>query len=78
MKPGQATAAQAELARMLGAPPTRMEFLAPLSDAQRVQLAADIERARKAYASHIRERMAEALNHIPWLLRGPVKKLFGK
>ncbi|HVT36981.1 MAG TPA: hypothetical protein VHE37_15430 [Nevskiaceae bacterium] len=65
------------LARQLGVPPARVEFLASLSDAQRRQLAADLERAREQHARHIRGLMDEALNHLPWLLRAPIKKLFG-
>jgi hypothetical protein len=66
-----------KLARLLRSPPEKLDFLEPLTAAERQQLAGDIEQARQAHSQHIRGAMAEALDHLPWLLRGPVKKLFG-
>lgn len=67
----------ARLARLLRAQPQQLDFLAALAEADRQQLAGDIDQARKAHSKHIRGSMEEALNHLPWLLRVPVKKLFG-
>ena len=56
--------------------PSKVEFLSALSADERKRLVADVERAQQAHSHHIRKAMAEALNHLPWLLRAPVKKFF--
>lgn len=66
-----------KLARLLRTQPAKLDFLSALSDAERQQLASDIDGARKEHSRHIRGAMEEALNHLPWLLRAPIKKLFG-
>ena len=65
------------LARALRTPPAKVDFLEALSPAERQKLAADIERARRSHSRHIHDKMEEALDHLPWLIRAPVKKLFG-
>ncbi len=66
-----------KLARLLRTQPAKLEFLSVLSDADRQKLAGDIDQARQAHSKHIRGSMVEALNQLPWLLRAPIKKLFG-
>ncbi len=65
------------LAKLLRKQPAKLEFLSALSEADRQKLAGDIEQARQAHSKHIRGSMEEALNQLPWLLRAPIKKLFG-
>jgi len=65
------------LARLLHAEPRQLEFLNGLPAAAQTQLSKDIEAAHKAHADHIHQKMNEALEQIPWLLRAPIKKLFG-
>jgi len=66
-----------KLTRLLRTQPAKLDFLGGLSEADRQKLAGDIDGARQAHSKHIRGSMEEALNHLPWLLRAPVKKLFG-
>lgn len=66
-----------KLARLLRSPAAKLDFLGGLSEAERQKLAADIDGARQAHSKHIRGSMEEAINHLPWLLRAPVRKLFG-
>lgn len=66
-----------KLARLLRTQPAKLDFLSALSDDERLKLAGDIEQARQAHSKHIRSKMEEALNQLPWLLRAPIKKLFG-
>ena len=54
----------------------RVEALSALSEDERKRLLADIARAQQMHSVHIRKAMAEALNHLPWILRGPVRKFF--
>jgi hypothetical protein len=54
----------------------KVETLSALGEDERRQLVADIERAQQAHSLRIRKAMAEALNHLPWILRAPVKKFF--
>ena len=56
--------------------PKKIEYLSALGADERKRLVADIERAHELHSHHIRKAMAEALNHLPWLLRGPVRKFF--
>jgi hypothetical protein len=67
---------EADLAKLLRAIPKKLEFLDELADADRKRLAEDVARASQLHSHHIRKAMAEALNHIPWILRAPVRKLF--
>ena len=67
----------ATLATLLHTDTGNLEFLGGLSAADQKKLASDIEAAHKAHAKHIGEKMEEALSHIPWLIRAPIKKLFG-
>ncbi|MDM4769776.1 hypothetical protein [Solimonas sp. SE-A11] len=66
-----------KLAKLLRTQPAKLDFLSALSEADRLKLAGDIEQARQAHSKHIRGSMEEALNQLPWLLRAPIKKLFG-
>ncbi len=54
----------------------KIDALSALSEDERKRLLADIERARQLHSTHIRRAMADALNHIPWILRAPVKAIF--
>jgi hypothetical protein len=65
-----------DLARLLRVTPAKLDFLDALSEADRKHLAEDVARASQLHSHHIRKAMAEALDHIPWILRAPVKKLF--
>lgn len=66
------------LEQALGGNSQNLEFLASLDDAAQQQLVADIAQAKQAYRKNIENSLDEALNHIPRLLRGPIKKLFGR
>ena len=48
-----------------------------LSDAQLRHLADAIEATRRAHAAELRAAGEKAWGHIPWLLRGPVRKIMG-
>jgi len=65
-----------DLPKLLRAPAGKLSFLDALSEADRKRLAEDVARASQLHSHHIRKAMAEALNHIPWILRAPVRKLF--
>jgi hypothetical protein len=65
------------IATLLGGKPADFAFLSALDDAAAKRLAADMESAKKAHSKHLRERMEEALGHLPMLLRIPMRKLFG-
>jgi hypothetical protein len=61
-------------AQLRAAPP---ESLAQLDDAHLRDLAEAIAGARRRQAAELEAAGEKAFNHIPWLLRGPIKKLFG-
>lgn len=65
------------LAKLLHADAAKVEFLSALGEDGRKRLVADVEQAHKSHSRHLRQSMQDALNHIPWLLRGPIRKLFG-
>lgn len=67
----------ADLGKALGLDATETDFLDALDAGAQQQLLADIDQAREEHRRHIREALQEALNHVPRLLRGPLKKLFG-
>ena len=56
--------------------PAKVEFLSALDEQARKRLMADVERAQQMHSLRIRKAMAEALNQLPWILRGPVRKIF--
>lgn len=66
----------ADLPKLLRASPAKLDFLDPLADADRTRLAEDVARASQLHSHHIRKSMADALQHIPWILRAPIRKLF--
>lgn len=66
-----------QLAQLLHTDAAKLDFLSALSASDQTQLAADVKSAHEAHAAHIKSKMAEALDHLPWLLRAPMKKLFG-
>lgn len=66
-----------ELPTALDQPASELAYLEVLQAVDQAQLLADIEAARKAHKREIVSSLEEALNHIPRLLRGPVRKLFG-
>ncbi|MDX1495929.1 MAG: hypothetical protein R3352_00085 [Salinisphaeraceae bacterium] len=65
------------LQQALGQPAEALAFLETLSKESQNQLTADIEAARKAHKKEIIASLNEALDHVPRLLRGPIRKIFG-
>ena len=61
----------------LDQPAAELDFLTVLPAHAQEQLVADIEAAREAHKREIVTSLEEALNHIPRLLRGPIRKIFG-
>jgi hypothetical protein len=66
-----------ELMTALDQSASELAYLEVLQAADQAQLLADIAVARKAHKREIVGSLEEALNHIPRLLRGPIRKLFG-
>lgn len=66
-----------ELAQALGKPGAELAFLGALDKAAQAKLVSDIQQARQQHRDNIEQSLADALNYIPRLLRGPIKKLFG-
>ncbi len=66
-----------EIAEALGTSPDQVVFLEVLDDEARRRLLGDLEDARAAHAAHIESSMRRAFNHVPRLLRRPLRKLFG-
>lgn len=62
---------------MLDQSASELTFLEVLPDQAQVALAADIEAARQSHKREIVNSLEEALEHIPRLLRGPIRKIFG-
>lgn len=54
-----------------------MPELEQLSAANQKKLAADLTNAHQAHDAFLKESMDNALEHIPRLLRGTVKKILG-
>ncbi len=52
-------------------------FLEVLGEADQSQLLLDIDSARREHHRQIVASLEEALEHIPRLIRGPIRKLFG-
>jgi hypothetical protein len=65
------------LARALARPAAELGYLSRLDAGARAKLLADVERARALHGQHLRGAMENALGHIPWLLRAPMRRLFG-
>jgi hypothetical protein len=70
------SSSEKDLGKLLRVSPAKLAFLDALSEADRKRLAEDVARASQLHSHHIRKSMAEALNHIPWILRAPVRALF--
>lgn len=64
----------AALLEVLGEPLPELE---QLSTANQKKLAADMAAAHQAHDAFLKESMDNALEHIPRLLRGTVKKILG-
>ncbi len=62
------------LVQALGEPMAELE---QLSTANQKKLAADLATAHEAHDAFLKESMDNALEHIPRLLRGTVKKILG-
>lgn len=62
------------LLQALGEPMAELE---QLSTANQKKLAADLSAALEAHDAFLKESMDNALEHIPRLLRGTVKKILG-
>ncbi len=62
------------LVQALGEPMAELE---QLSTANQKKLAADLAQAHEAHDAFLKESMDNALEHIPRLLRGTVKKILG-
>lgn len=67
----------AQLAEGLGQPVEELGYLQALSPTAQQQLLTDIAAARKAHKKEIIASLNEAINHVPRLLRGPIRKIFG-
>jgi hypothetical protein len=63
------------LESQLGARPP--EGLTRLSQPQLRELATALSGARRRQAAELKAAGDKALGHIPWLLRGPVRKVLG-
>jgi hypothetical protein len=61
------------LQKQLGAKPPR--GLSRLSEAELRDLAEALESARHAQAAELRAAGEKAYSQIPWLLRGPIRKI---
>lgn len=66
-----------DLPKSLNRPASDLEFLSGLDAAGQEQLLADIDTARGLHRDHIRQALEDALNHVPRLIRGPLRKIFG-
>jgi hypothetical protein len=51
--------------------------LSSLSDADAQHLASALKKARETQSAELDQSITEALKHIPWPLRGAVKKVVG-
>lgn len=71
------TDTKAALAHSLGSTTRDLAFLDVLDEKALQHLQTDIERAKAQHAESLRKAMEAALNHLPRLLRGPIRKLFG-
>ncbi|TAM91396.1 MAG: hypothetical protein EPN43_04340 [Jatrophihabitans sp.] len=67
------TGSAADLDALLGAPPP--PGVAALSASEREQLAQVLREARHAQAADLQEAFAQALRHVPFPVRGIVKKV---
>lgn len=65
------------LQALLGVDDRELPFLASLPPPAQHQLADDIEAARRAESADLHRQMLEALDHLPWVLRVPIRRLFG-
>lgn len=66
-----------EIVEALGQPAEALDFLAKLPPDAQVQLAEDVQAARQQHKREIIASLEQAVEHIPRLLRGPIRKLFG-
>ncbi|HEX4918597.1 MAG TPA: hypothetical protein VFV43_11915 [Limnobacter sp.] len=64
----------ASLVSLLGEPMAELEAL---TAAEQKKLAADMAQAQQAHEASLKIAMDDALEHIPRLLRGTVKKILG-
>lgn len=68
------TKLDASLEKAIGEP---MPELAVLSKDAQKQLASDLSAAHQAHDAFLQKSMEDAMQHIPRLLRGAVKKILG-
>jgi hypothetical protein len=68
--------AVAQLRKALDAEPPKA-LMSQLPDAQVIALADAVTRARRAQLDALRSAADHAFDHIPRLLRGPVRKIVG-
>lgn len=61
----------------LDRPAEELIFLEALPARAQAALAEDIQAARQSHKREIVSSLEEALKHIPRLLRGPIRKIFG-
>lgn len=66
-----------DIADSLGVPPEEVGYLESLEAGARERLFTDLLDARRAHEAHIQSSMRKAFNHVPRLLRKPLRKLFG-
>lgn len=65
------------LARALNRPPEQLSAFAELAEPELARLADAIERAERRQAAELETAIANAIAHLPLLLRGPVQRLLG-
>lgn len=65
------------LAKLLEVSPSDLAFLKPLGEGAHTRLHTDVTRARDEHATTLKRAMEDALDHLPRLLRLPIRKLFG-
>jgi hypothetical protein len=70
----QVTELQALEARLKAKPPAGLR---KLSDEELRDLAGAIDEVRRNQAAALQKAGDEAFRHIPWVLRGPIRKIMG-
>lgn len=65
------------LQQLLAVDAAALEPLADLSPEAIAALVRDLEAAHRAEAADLQQQMRAALEQLPWVLRGPIRRLFG-
>ena len=48
-----------------------------LDPKEQQQLLEHLTEAKKVHEQRLNQAMLDALDHLPWIVRGPIKKIFG-